>query len=81
MHCLKTAIVFHAGTRGLDDQVVSAGGRVLGVTAGRMICAAALERAYAALNCISFDGMQYRSDIGHQALPAGNETGVCRSGR
>ncbi len=61
---------FHAGTRKVDDQVVSAGGRVLGVTGWADDLPAALERAYAAVNCISFDGMQFRRDIGYQALPA-----------
>ncbi len=62
--------VFHAGTK-LDDRgrVVTAGGRVLGVTALADDLQSALERAYAATALISFDGMQYRRDIGRKGLP------------
>ncbi|MEX2550756.1 MAG: phosphoribosylamine--glycine ligase [Nitriliruptoraceae bacterium] len=55
--------VFHAGTREQDGQLVTAGGRVLAVTALGMDVAAARERAYAASNRITFDGMHRRGDI------------------
>ena len=60
--------VFHAGTRRDNDAVVTAGGRVLAVTALGESVEAARERAYAAVSRISFDGCHYRRDI---ALPAG----------
>lgn len=62
-------VVFHAGTRLDEDElVVTNGGRVLGVTAQAVDLAAALERAYAAVDRIHFDGMQYRRDIGQKGL-------------
>ena len=58
--------VFHAGTaNGPDDAIVTAGGRVLGVTATGDDLAIALAIAYAAVGKISFDGMQFRRDIGN----------------
>ena len=61
--------VFHSGTA-LDaaGDVVTAGGRVLGVTAVADNLRRALGKAYDALGAISFRGMQYRRDIGHRAL-------------
>lgn len=57
--------VFHAGTSALThDEFYTAGGRVLGVTATGEDLAAALSTAYAAAAKISFDGMQFRRDIG-----------------
>lgn len=56
--------VFHAGTRLQDGQVVTAGGRVLGVTALGATLAAARERAYDAVRRIQFEGAQYRTDLG-----------------
>ena len=57
------ALVFHAGTALRDDQVVTNGGRVLNVTALGSTIGEARERAYAALDRISFPGMRFRSDI------------------
>jgi phosphoribosylamine--glycine ligase len=57
------AEVFHAGTTERDGEVVTAGGRVLGVTALGADRAAARAAAYAAADMISFDGAQRRSDI------------------
>jgi phosphoribosylamine--glycine ligase len=60
--------VFHAGTR-LEGKVpVTNGGRVLCVTALGDSVKMARTRAYAAVDAIRFDGMQYRRDIGHRAL-------------
>jgi phosphoribosylamine---glycine ligase len=56
--------VFHAGTRQRDGHVVTAGGRVLGVTARGATLAAARERAYQACERIRFKGMHHRRDIG-----------------
>jgi phosphoribosylamine--glycine ligase len=62
------ALVFHAGTATRDGQVVTAGGRVLGVCALGPDLRAAAERAYAAADAIRFEGMQFRRDIAHRAL-------------
>ncbi len=64
------AIVFHAGTKTIDDKVVTAGGRVLGVTGTGINLRDAIDRAYHAAERISFEGMQYRHDIGRRALEA-----------
>ncbi len=62
-------VVFHSGTRrGPDGRFVSAGGRVLGVTAKGGSVREARERAYAACAQIHFDGMQLRRDIAARAL-------------
>lgn len=64
---LPGVVVFHAGTV-QKDQLVTAGGRVLGVTATGETLQEALNQAYAAVRCIHFKGMQYRGDIGAKAL-------------
>ena len=60
--------VFHAGTRIEDGRCVTAGGRVLGVTALAPDLVAARERAYAAVEAIHFEGAQYRRDIAVKGL-------------
>ena len=60
--------VFHAGTAERDGQVVTAGGRVLCVTALGDNVRQAQKRAYEMADGIHFDGKQYRRDIGHRAL-------------
>ncbi|MCF7991735.1 MAG: phosphoribosylamine--glycine ligase [Thiohalocapsa sp.] len=60
--------VFHAGTRLVDGRVVTSGGRVLCVTALGDDVAQAQQRAYAASEGITFDGVYYRRDIGHRAI-------------
>jgi phosphoribosylamine--glycine ligase len=60
--------VFHAGTREQDGRIVTAGGRVLCVTALAENVRQAQKRAYDLIIGIHFDGMQYRRDIGHRAL-------------
>ncbi len=62
--------VYHAGTALRDGQLVTSGGRVLGVTATGEDLPAALEKAYAAVREVSFDGAFYRRDIGARALAA-----------
>jgi len=62
------AVVFHAGTRQDGDFIVTSGGRVLGVTASGSDIADAIRNVYAAAEGISFDGVQYRRDIGKKAL-------------
>ena len=60
--------VFHSGSAVKDGQLVTAGGRVLGVTAAAASLEEALGRAYEAMAEIHFEGMYYRRDIGHRAL-------------
>ena len=64
------SMVFHAGTELVDGQVHVNGGRVLCVTALGDSTKLAQQQAYAALQGIRFDGMQYRKDIGHRAIAA-----------
>jgi phosphoribosylamine--glycine ligase len=82
-------VVFHSGTAVKDSVIVTAGGRVLGVTAVSRATALvpgsasgpgstggsalwdALGKVYGALASISFEGMQYRTDIGWRALRDG----------
>jgi phosphoribosylamine---glycine ligase len=65
---LQDVVVFHAGTRLRDGEVVTDGGRVLGVTAVGTTIAAAKERAYEAVGRITFDGAHYRRDIADKAI-------------
>jgi phosphoribosylamine---glycine ligase len=60
--------VFHAGTALVDGRYLTAGGRVLAVTATGASLEAALGRAYEAMGKIHFEGMYYRRDIGHRAV-------------
>jgi phosphoribosylamine--glycine ligase len=60
------AVVFHAGTARRDGALVTRGGRVLTVTGLGPDLAAARRAAYASVERISFEGMQYRRDIGAQ---------------
>ncbi len=61
-------IVFHCGTKRDGDAVVTAGGRVLSVTGLGANLREAVDRAYARIAEISFDGMFYRRDIAHRAF-------------
>ncbi len=63
----RDTAVFHAGTAYTDGQIVTAGGRVLTVTARGSDVAAAGAAAYAAADLIAFDGLQRRADIGSDA--------------
>ena len=63
-------VVYHAGTALKDGRLVTSGGRVLGVTATAPDLKTALEKAYAAADNISFEGLHRRSDIGRRALEA-----------
>ncbi len=62
------ATVFHAGTKQAGAALTTSGGRVLGVTAGGDTLRVALDSAYQAISKIKFNGMHYRSDIGHKGL-------------
>ncbi|MGN0520605.1 MAG: phosphoribosylamine--glycine ligase [Candidatus Fimenecus sp.] len=67
---LPDVTVYHAGTALRDGKLVTSGGRVLGVTATGADLPAALRKAYAAVNEITFDGAFCRKDIGARALQA-----------
>ncbi|HSW01519.1 MAG TPA: phosphoribosylamine--glycine ligase [Sedimentisphaerales bacterium] len=65
---LDDVMVFHAGTKLRDDNVVTSGGRVLGVTAIGKTIAAAKDRAYEAVDRIQFEGSYCRRDIADKAI-------------
>jgi phosphoribosylamine--glycine ligase len=65
---MEGAFVFHAGTTLKGDQVITNGGRVLGVTGLGEDIPRAIERTYQAVGKISWDGVHYRTDIGQKAL-------------
>ena len=65
---LENIHVFHAGTKNENGTIVTSGGRVLGVTAIGADLPAALNTAYKAVDCIHFEGQQYRKDIGQKGL-------------
>jgi phosphoribosylamine--glycine ligase len=65
---LDDVVVFHAGTQRRDSNVVTSGGRVLGVTALGTNVAAAQARAYEAVDRIHFDGAYCRRDIADKAM-------------
>ena len=57
-------IIFHAGTRLVDERLVTAGGRVLSVAAIGTTLNMAIANAYRGVKSIQFDKMFYRKDIG-----------------
>jgi len=65
---LEDVIVFHAGTKDMDGDIVTNGGRVLGVTALGQTIRDAKERAYRAVDKIKFDGAYCRRDIADKAI-------------
>ena len=67
----ENVTVYHAGSALKDGKLVTAGGRVLGVTARSETLEQALADAYAAARQIRFDGVYMRNDIGQRALAAG----------
>ena len=67
-NALPNTRVFHAGTALKDGQIVTNGGRVLGVTALGKDLKAARSAAYAAVECIQFDGAHFRRDIAAKAF-------------
>jgi phosphoribosylamine--glycine ligase len=60
--------IFHSGSTLVGGQLLTAGGRVLGVTAAAASLDEALAKAYETMAEIHFDGVYYRRDIGHRAL-------------
>jgi phosphoribosylamine--glycine ligase len=65
---MENLVVFHAGTALQGDQVVTAGGRVLGVTSRGETVAVAIDRAYKGVAAIEWPGAHFRHDIGQKAL-------------
>ncbi|UCZ56491.1 phosphoribosylamine--glycine ligase [Desulfurispirillum indicum] len=65
---VEDVMVFHAGTAEKDGQIVNSGGRVLGVTAKGKTLQQAIDRAYAATDCIHWEGAYFRRDIGAKGL-------------
>lgn len=63
---LDDIVVFHAGTKVVDGQIVTNGGRVVNVTATSETLEGALDKAYAAVEVIEFEGKQFRTDIGRR---------------
>jgi len=61
-------IIFHAGTKKIDNEFYTSGGRVLGVTALDKDIPLAIEKAYKAVSMIYFEGAHYRKDIGKKAF-------------
>ena len=64
----EATVVFHAGTKAVDGKIVTAGGRVLGVTSVDKNIRDARDRAYAAVEKVKFDQVFYRKDIAWRAL-------------
>ena len=64
----ENSVVFHAGTKLADGKIVTSGGRVLGVTAFAGDIKAARDKAYEAVEKISFEGAFCRKDIAWRAL-------------
>jgi len=62
------SFIFHAGTKTDGDSIITSGGRVLGVTALGSTILDAIENAYKRVDLVSFEGAQYRKDIGKKAL-------------
>ena len=65
---MRDVVVFHAGTKKSGEQVVTAGGRILGVTALGHDLEEAVKRVYEAVSKISFQDAHYRHDIAQKAL-------------
>ena len=69
----KEVVIFHAGTAIKHGKLVTAGGRVLAVSAAAPDLREALDRIYARMEKIHFEGMHYRRDIGWRALKTGSQ--------
>jgi phosphoribosylamine--glycine ligase len=70
---LKDVMVFHAGTKQIDGEIVTDGGRVLGVTALGQTVKEAKKKAYEAVDMIKFEGAYCRRDIADKAINRLNE--------
>jgi len=70
---MKNIIAFHAGTKFQDNQVITSGGRVLGITAWDETIFKAKEKAYKGVNEIYFEDMYYRKDIADKGIKEKNK--------
>jgi phosphoribosylamine--glycine ligase len=64
----ENMVSFHAGTKLGNDHVTTSGGRVLGLTAWASELSCAIDTVYSNVSDVSFEGMNFRKDIGHRAL-------------
>jgi phosphoribosylamine--glycine ligase len=64
----KDMVCFHAGTKANGDKILTAGGRVFGLTGWAGDIESAVKKVYSNIDKVSFDGMQYRTDIARRAL-------------
>ena len=64
---LDDVVVFHAGTKKSGNRILTSGGRVLGVTGLGATIKEAINKTYAAVGKINFEGMHFRKDIGKRA--------------
>jgi len=67
----EDVVIFHAGTKKVGDKILTSGGRVLAVTGLGATIKDAINKTYAAVEKINFEGMHYRRDIGKKALKLG----------
>ena len=72
----KDVVAYHAGTAIKDGQLVTAGGRVIAVSAFGSTLREALDKAYKGVDAIEFEGKTYRKDIAHRALNSTKEEGL-----
>jgi len=64
----RNGVIFHGGTARRDGDIVTSGGRVLGVTALGDTVRAAVGEAYGMVDRLRWDGMHYRRDIAYRAV-------------
>ena len=76
MKAKLSANIFHAGTAIVDGQLVTSGGRVLGVTSTAPDIHKAVKKVYQTINVIEFENMYFRKDIAHRALAIAPEVKV-----
>jgi phosphoribosylamine--glycine ligase len=65
---VNDVLVFHSGTKKIDNKIITSGGRVLGITALDKALKGAIDKVYSQVSLIEFENMHYRKDIGHRAL-------------
>lgn len=65
---VKDALIFHAGTKSVDGQIVTSGGRVMALTGMANTLENAIQKSQKAANAIQYEGKHYRKDIGLDVL-------------
>jgi phosphoribosylamine--glycine ligase len=68
---MEDVVVFHAGTEKKDGKIVTAGGRVLGVTGTGSDMLSTIKKTYEAVSMINWEGVHFRKDIGKRAIRKG----------